>query len=280
VKGHRRSRRCRKQVGWAQLVERLHAWSRRDAWIERARGRSITDRLAPYPALAALRARHLEKLTSKGAGCSARCPSEPLSPPCWIRPRTSSSFACRSSRCRCTTCGVCARDGLACMQLSPSHGLHGQWFTPQRQPNRSMSRTRCPVQSIRVTADGGWHAYDELRLEGDTPLKLAEKTNLEYLEMLDPDRLVWSFRRQAGLPVVGEPYRSVRQLVCLSPSHAVWMMTRFPCVLPYAGQVRGIASSGLGLKSARTLGRVFTFKLSGLTARRALLRLTDFRSLD
>jgi hypothetical protein len=56
-----------------------------------------------------------------------------------------------------------------------------------------------------------------IRLVGDTPLKLAEKTNLEYLEMLDPDRLVWSFRRQAGLPVVGEPYRCVR-LPCLSIS--------------------------------------------------------------
>ncbi|CAL5041951.1 unnamed protein product [Urochloa decumbens] len=34
----------------------------------------------------------------------------------------------------------------------------------------------------------------------------AQKTNLEYLLYLDPDRLVWTFRRQAGLPTVGEPY--------------------------------------------------------------------------
>lgn len=71
-----------------------------------------------------------------------------------------------------------------------------------------------------MTAARGWRADDELRLVGDTPLKLAEKTNLEYLEMLDPDRLVWSFRRQAGLPVVGEPYRSACELVCLCPAHA------------------------------------------------------------
>jgi uncharacterized protein len=34
----------------------------------------------------------------------------------------------------------------------------------------------------------------------------AQQTNLEYLLSLDPDRLTWSFRKQAGLPPVGEPY--------------------------------------------------------------------------
>ncbi|KAJ1264524.1 hypothetical protein BS78_08G007800 [Paspalum vaginatum] len=33
----------------------------------------------------------------------------------------------------------------------------------------------------------------------------AQLTNVEYLLMLDPDRLVWSFRSQAGLPAPGEP---------------------------------------------------------------------------
>jgi uncharacterized protein len=34
----------------------------------------------------------------------------------------------------------------------------------------------------------------------------AQQTNLEYLLYLDPDRLTWTFRQQAGLPTVGEPY--------------------------------------------------------------------------
>lgn len=34
----------------------------------------------------------------------------------------------------------------------------------------------------------------------------AQRTNLEYLLLLDVDRLVWSFRTQAGLPAPGEPY--------------------------------------------------------------------------
>jgi len=34
----------------------------------------------------------------------------------------------------------------------------------------------------------------------------AQQTNLEYLLMLDVDRLVWSFRNTAGLDTPGEPY--------------------------------------------------------------------------
>ncbi|KAL6874164.1 hypothetical protein ACP4OV_014246 [Aristida adscensionis] len=34
----------------------------------------------------------------------------------------------------------------------------------------------------------------------------AQQTNLQYLLYLDPDRLAWTFRRNAGLPTVGEPY--------------------------------------------------------------------------
>jgi uncharacterized protein len=34
----------------------------------------------------------------------------------------------------------------------------------------------------------------------------AQKTNLEYLLMLDVDRLIWSFRKTAGLPTPGTPY--------------------------------------------------------------------------
>ncbi|XP_059665212.1 uncharacterized protein LOC132311344 [Cornus florida] len=34
----------------------------------------------------------------------------------------------------------------------------------------------------------------------------AQQTNLEYLLMLEPDSLVWSFRKTAGLPTPGRPY--------------------------------------------------------------------------
>lgn len=45
-----------------------------------------------------------------------------------------------------------------------------------------------------------------LDLDGDAAYGRAQRTNLEYLLLLDVDRLVWSFRTQAGLPAPGEPY--------------------------------------------------------------------------
>ncbi|TKW22410.1 hypothetical protein SEVIR_4G226700v4 [Setaria viridis] len=42
--------------------------------------------------------------------------------------------------------------------------------------------------------------------DGDAAYGRAQRTNLEYLLLLDADRLVWSFRAQAGLPAPGEPY--------------------------------------------------------------------------
>ncbi|KAJ0988148.1 hypothetical protein J5N97_006504 [Dioscorea zingiberensis] len=46
----------------------------------------------------------------------------------------------------------------------------------------------------------------DVRLDPNSIHGHAQQTNLEYLLMLDPDRLVWSFRKQAGLPTPGEPY--------------------------------------------------------------------------
>jgi hypothetical protein len=42
--------------------------------------------------------------------------------------------------------------------------------------------------------------------DGDAAFGRAQRTNLEYLLLLDVDRLVWSFRVQAVLPAAGEPY--------------------------------------------------------------------------
>lgn len=47
----------------------------------------------------------------------------------------------------------------------------------------------------------------DVRLDDDDPVYgRAQRTNLEYLLLLDVDRLVWSFRTQAGLPAPGKPY--------------------------------------------------------------------------
>ncbi|KAJ9164385.1 hypothetical protein P3X46_023965 [Hevea brasiliensis] len=46
----------------------------------------------------------------------------------------------------------------------------------------------------------------DVRLEPNSLHWTAQQTNLEYLMMLDVDRLVWSFRKTAGLPTLGTPY--------------------------------------------------------------------------
>ena len=46
----------------------------------------------------------------------------------------------------------------------------------------------------------------DVRLDPDSRYGQAQQTNLEYLLMLDVDRLVWSFRKQAGLRTPGRPY--------------------------------------------------------------------------
>ncbi|KAK3152401.1 hypothetical protein QOZ80_2BG0158380 [Eleusine coracana subsp. coracana] len=46
----------------------------------------------------------------------------------------------------------------------------------------------------------------DVRLEPGTVYWRAQQTNLEYLLLLDVDRLVWNFRKQAGLTAPGTPY--------------------------------------------------------------------------
>lgn len=46
----------------------------------------------------------------------------------------------------------------------------------------------------------------DVRLHGDTFHGQAQVTNLEYLLMLDVDRLLWSFRNTSGLASPGVPY--------------------------------------------------------------------------
>ncbi|CAN6194357.1 unnamed protein product [Urochloa humidicola] len=60
-----------------------------------------------------------------------------------------------------------------------------------------------PLHDVRLDAGGGDGAPTS---SSSSMYWRAQQTNLEYLLYLDPDRLVWTFRRQAGLPTVGEPY--------------------------------------------------------------------------
>lgn len=46
----------------------------------------------------------------------------------------------------------------------------------------------------------------DVRLDPDSIHGVAQQTNLVYLLMLDVDRLVWSFRKTAGVETRGEPY--------------------------------------------------------------------------
>lgn len=46
----------------------------------------------------------------------------------------------------------------------------------------------------------------DVELDPNSIHGVAQQTNLAYLLMLDVDRLVWSFRKTAGLEAPGEPY--------------------------------------------------------------------------
>lgn len=46
----------------------------------------------------------------------------------------------------------------------------------------------------------------DVRLNQGSIHAQAQRTNLEYLLMLNVDRLLWSFRKTAGLPTPGTPY--------------------------------------------------------------------------
>ncbi|KAK3268078.1 hypothetical protein CYMTET_23395 [Cymbomonas tetramitiformis] len=63
--------------------------------------------------------------------------------------------------------------------------------------NPAQKRFTAPLEAIPL---------GDIRLTGENQFSRAERTNLKYLEMLSPDRLLWSFRRQAKLPVKDKPY--------------------------------------------------------------------------
>ncbi|KAL1539610.1 hypothetical protein AAHA92_24070 [Salvia divinorum] len=74
----------------------------------------------------------------------------------------------------------------------------------------AMHRKMKNVGGERGRGNGGGFLKEislhDVRLEPKSIHGVAQQTNLEYLLMLDVDRLVWSFRRTAGLEAPGEPY--------------------------------------------------------------------------
>ncbi|XP_071915936.1 uncharacterized protein [Coffea arabica] len=61
----------------------------------------------------------------------------------------------------------------------------------------------------------------DVRLDPSSIHGMAQQTNLEYLLMLDVDRLVWSFRKTAGLPTPGQPYGGWEAVNCGLRGHFV-----------------------------------------------------------
>ncbi|KAA0041392.1 DUF1680 domain-containing protein [Cucumis melo var. makuwa] len=78
----------------------------------------------------------------------------------------------------------------------------------------------------------------DVRLDPSSLHGTAQTTNLKYLLMLDVDRLLWSFRKTAGLPTPGEPYIGWEKSDCelrghfvghyLSASAQMWASTGNP----------------------------------------------------
>ncbi|KAG7947968.1 hypothetical protein I3843_14G121900 [Carya illinoinensis] len=61
----------------------------------------------------------------------------------------------------------------------------------------------------------------DVRLDADSMHGRAQQTNLEYLLLLDVDRLVWSFRKTAGLPTPGKAYKGWEDPTCELRGHFV-----------------------------------------------------------
>ncbi|CAK9145306.1 unnamed protein product [Ilex paraguariensis] len=78
--------------------------------------------------------------------------------------------------------------------------------------------------SDKFELDGGFLkevSLHDVRLDPNSIHGQAQQTNLEYLLMLDVDRLVWSFRKTAGLPTSGKPYGGWEAQDCELRGHFV-----------------------------------------------------------
>lgn len=69
--------------------------------------------------------------------------------------------------------------------------------------NQTIQNTRKSKAPVGLLQEVSSH---DVRLEPNSLHWQAQQTNLNYLLMLDPDRLVWNFRKLASLPAPGVPY--------------------------------------------------------------------------
>ncbi|XP_054797651.1 uncharacterized protein LOC129302797 [Prosopis cineraria] len=83
------------------------------------------------------------------------------------------------------------------------------WADPLPRPRKMIEEYR------KIQKDGEYSlpkgvlkpvSLHDVKLNPDSHHHTAQNTNLEYILMLDVDRLLWSFRKTAGLPTVGDPY--------------------------------------------------------------------------
>ncbi|KAF8769618.1 hypothetical protein HU200_006212 [Digitaria exilis] len=92
------------------------------------------------------------------------------------------------------------------MSLMPRRALRREeafdWLMLYRKL-RGAGAPRPGVAAGEFLAEASLH---DVRLEPGSLYWRAQQTNLEYLLLLDVDRLVWSFRKQAGLTAPGTPY--------------------------------------------------------------------------
>ncbi|XP_059669628.1 uncharacterized protein LOC132314847 [Cornus florida] len=77
--------------------------------------------------------------------------------------------------------------------------VENNWATLSKKLNNSagykppVTLKEVSLHDVRITDPSSYHWQ-------------AQQLNLEYILMLEPDRLVWSFRQTAGLPTPGKPY--------------------------------------------------------------------------
>ncbi|XP_028768425.1 uncharacterized protein LOC114726019 [Neltuma alba] len=99
--------------------------------------------------------------------------------------------------------------------LTPADDSAGESLVPRRFLRGKEEQNDWALISRRIKSLGLFKppegilkevSLHDVRLHPDTFHARAQLTNLEYLLMLDVDRLLWSFRKTAGLPASGTPY--------------------------------------------------------------------------
>ncbi|XP_051118501.1 uncharacterized protein LOC127242834 [Andrographis paniculata] len=98
--------------------------------------------------------------------------------------------------------------------LSPTDDAVWAHLFPRRILNQAADRPAWGMAYRKIKSGAGAAVkgllsdvpLNAVRLDSDSLYGMAQQTNLEYLLMLDVDRLVWSFRKTAGAAAPGQPY--------------------------------------------------------------------------